>query len=363
MNLDIQKYEDLREINQRHRNELLAAFETVLDSGWFILGQEVENFEIEFAKWNGCEHSIGVASGLDALKLALRQYEFPAGSEVILPANAYIAAHLAIISAGLKPVHVEPCWETCNINPEKIEEKITNKTVAVLCVHLYGNPCEIEALNGLCSRYQLALIEDCAQAHGAKVKDKKVGSFGIGCFSFYPTKNLGALGDGGLITTANSFYASKFRALRNYGSKEKYYNEYVGENSRLDEIQAAILRVKLKTLDDYLIHKINIATAYNTLLKGNIIKPKILSGNVSAWHIYNIRTSKRDQLKQYLEDHSVQTMIHYPVAPHAQPALSGIVEKCEISQRIHEETLSLPISASTSLSSAERIAGIINNFK
>ena len=256
------EYENLGRTNKSLEKEYKECFSSFLESGWYVLGKEVRTFEESFAGYCGVKHCIGVASGLDALMLALRIYDFPQGSEVLVPSNTYIATILSILQCGLKPVLVEPDIRTYNIDPLKIEEHISEKTKAIMVVHLYGKACEMTSIMQLAGKYNLQLIEDCAQAHGAKYKGQKVGTFGTGAFSFYPTKNLGALGDAGAITTNDSKADSVFRALRNYGSNIKYQNDYIGYNSRLDEIQAALLNVKLKHLDEINAHKRKLANSY-----------------------------------------------------------------------------------------------------
>jgi len=249
------EYENLRKANEAFFAEYQAGFSEFLNSGWYVLGQGVSRFEKEFAEYCGCQHCVGVASGLDALVLALDAMAFPAGSEIIVPSNTYIATILAIVRNGLKPILVEPDIATYNIDPAKIEEKITPATRAIMVVHLYGKCCEMGSIMQIARAHNLCLIEDTAQAHGASFKGKLAGSFGIGCFSFYPTKNLGALGDAGAITTNDSNLNAKFKALRNYGSSVKYYNDCIGYNSRLDEFQAFVLSVKLKHLEKINAHK------------------------------------------------------------------------------------------------------------
>lgn len=283
------EYESLGRLNRGFEKEYLQCFRDLLDSGWYILGKKVESFEKAFASYCGTKYCIGVASGLEALMLALRSYEFPVGSEVLVPSNTYIATILSILQCGLKPILVEPDIRTYNIDPLKIEEKITKNTRAIMVVHLYGKSCDMESIMQIASKYDLPVIEDCAQAHGAMFKGQKVGTFGIGAFSFYPTKNLGALGDAGAITTGDSDKNEMFRALRNYGSKIKYQNDYIGYNSRLDEIQAALLSVKLKYLDEINQHKRNLANIYLTELKDDFIKPVVSSDYFDVYHIFNIR--------------------------------------------------------------------------
>ena len=269
------EYENLQSSNKQFAEFYLQAFQSVLKTGWYILGNKVKTFETEFARYCEIKHCIGVASGLDALILALKAYDFPSGSEVIVPSNTYIATILSILHCNLIPVLVEPELGTYNINPALIEEHITPKTKAIMVVHLYGKSCNMEAIMDIAERHQLPVIEDCAQAHGARYKGKHVGTFGTGAFSFYPTKNLGALGDAGAITTNDDALARKLKSLRNYGSEVKHRNDYLGYNSRLDEIQAALLSVKLGFLNEINNHKRKLAAIYLTGLKKDFICPVV----------------------------------------------------------------------------------------
>ena len=357
------EYENLGRTNKSLEKEYKECFSSFLESGWYVLGKEVRTFEESFAGYCGVKHCIGVASGLDALMLALRIYDFPQGSEVLVPSNTYIATILSILQCGLKPVLVEPDIRTYNIDPLKIEEHISEKTKAIMVVHLYGKACEMTSIMQLAGKYNLQLIEDCAQAHGAKYKGQKVGTFGTGAFSFYPTKNLGALGDAGAITTNDSKADSVFRALRNYGSNIKYQNDYIGYNSRLDEIQAALLNVKLKHLDEINAHKRKLAQIYIEGLKEDFIKPIVTSDCFDVYHIFIVRHPKRDMLKEYLLKNEVKTDIHYPIPPHRQKAMQGILKgEYPISEEIHRTTLSLPISYGHSESDVYRVVEIMNKF-
>jgi len=357
------EYESLLNTNKKFSDAYLQAFKSVLESGWYILGNKVKAFENEFAEFTHSKHCIGVASGLDALMLALKVYDFPQGSEVIVPSNTYIATILSILHCNLKPVLVEPELETYNINPTLIEEKITFKTKAIIVVHLYGKPCNMEAIMGVAERYNLPIIEDCAQAHGAKFKDKQVGTFGTGAFSFYPTKNLGAMGDAGAITTSDDDLAAKFISLRNYGSEVKYHNDLIGYNSRLDEVQAAILSVKLKFLSEITEHKRKLAAIYLSELKKDFICPEVSADYFDVYHIFNIRHLKRDDLKAYLLKHGIKTEIHYPIPPHKQHAMQGIITgDYPISEEIHRTTLSLPISYGHIEQEIYRVVEALNKF-
>ena len=357
------EYESLGRLNRGFEKEYLQCFRDLLDSGWYILGKQVESFEKAFASYCGTKYCIGVASGLDALMLALRSYEFPVGSEVLVPSNTYIATILSILQCGLKPILVEPDIRTYNIDPLKIEEKITKNTRAIIVVHLYGKSCDMESIMQIASKYDLPVIEDCAQAHGAMFKGQKVGTFGIGAFSFYPTKNLGALGDAGAITTGDSDKNEMFRTLRNYGSKIKYQNDYIGYNSRLDEIQAALLSVKLKYLDEINQHKRNLANIYLTELKDDFIKPVVSSDYFDVYHIFNIRHPKRDELRDFLLKNGIKTDVHYPIPPHKQKPIEGIIEgEFPLSEEIHKTTLSLPISYGHTLDDIYKVIEVLNKF-
>lgn len=339
------EYENLKKVNQKLFAEYEDSFKEFLNSGWYILGKQVDGFEKEFASYCGSQHCVGVASGLDALTLAINAFDFPKGSEVIVASNTYIATIIAILNNGLIPVSVEPDIRSYNIDPDKIIENITDKTCAIIAVHLYGKICNMTAVMALAETYNLVVIEDAAQAHGASHKDKKAGSFGIGCFSFYPTKNLGALGDGGAILCQDKEYAGKLRCLRNYGSQKKYYNDYLGFNSRLDEIQAGFLSKKLKLLDEINAHKRQLAQIYFENLSDKYIKPILEEDNLDIYHIFNVRHQDRDSLRKYLLDEGIQTEIHYPIPPHQQKFLKKIIKQdYPISSLIHQTTLSLPIS-------------------
>ena len=358
------EYENLRKTNQSFEEKFRKSFGDFLDTGWYILGKEVEKFEKNFADFCGVESCIGVASGLDALMLALKQANFPPQSEVIVPSNTYIATILSILQCGLKPVLVEPDIRSYNIDPQKIEEKISSKTRAVMVVHLYGKSCDMDPVVMLCKKYNLLLVEDCAQSHGALYKNKMTGSFGIGAFSFYPTKNLGALADAGAITVNNSDLEKKLRALRNYGSKIKYHNEYVGYNSRLDEIHAGFLSVKLESLNQINLHKRKLAALYLDNLKKDFVLPWVDSDYYEVYHIFNIRHPKRDILKEFLLKKGIRTEIHYPVPPHKQKAMQGILDKGEypVSEEIHATTLSLPISFGHTESDILKVIDVMNKF-
>jgi dTDP-4-amino-4,6-dideoxygalactose transaminase len=358
-------YENLALLNKPFFEEYTISFQTVLNSGWYILGNAVKQFENEFATYNNAQHCIGVASGLDAITLGLAAFNFEKGSQVIVPSNTYIATILSVMQNNLTPVMVEPDINTYNIDPLKIEEKINSKTKAIVVVHLYGKACNMDPILALCKKYNLKLIEDCAQSHGATYKGKKTGTFGeYGAFSFYPTKNLGALGDAGAMLTNDTELDKKARILRNYGSEKKYYNQVVGYNSRLDEVQAAFLSVKLKSLDKINEHKRNLAQLYLNGIKNDFIKPQIHPDFYDVYHIFNIRHPKRDALKEHLLNHGIKTEIHYPVAPNNQEALKEVFkgEQFPISEEIHQTTLSLPISYFHTTNDVERVIEVLNKF-
>lgn len=358
------EYENLRKVNQKFFAEFKSSFDDFINSGWYILGQDVSKFEQGFADYCNVNHCVGVANGLDALILAVDAFDFPAGSEIIVPSNTYIATILAIVKAGHRPVLVEPDIATYNIDPAQIEAKITAKTKAIMVVHLYGKACDMDGVGQVAQQYGLEVIEDCAQAHGAQFKGKKVGEFGIGCFSFYPTKNLGALGDAGAITCQSDDYATRIKSLRNYGSAVKYHNDYLGYNSRLDEIQAAFLSVKLKYLDEINSHKRGLAKIYLENLDDRFIKPQVHKDYYDVYHIFNVRVPQRDELKQYLLDHDVKTEIHYPVAPQNQIAMKGIINETDfpISDEIHQTTLSLPVSYFHTEADILKVCEIMNGW-
>jgi dTDP-4-amino-4,6-dideoxygalactose transaminase len=359
------EYENLGKLNTPFFSEYQKAFQASLESGWYILGTRVSLFETEFAAYCGSKYCAGVASGLDALILALKAFDFKNGGEVIVPSNTYIATILAILQAGLKPVLVEPDIRTYNIDPERIREAVTAKTVAVMVVHLYGKCCEMDKIRAVCKDHDLRLIEDTAQAHGAMFRGKKAGTFGeFGAFSFYPTKNLGALGDAGSINTDDETLYKKIKTLRNYGSNMKYVNEVVGYNSRLDEIQAAFLSVKLKKLDEINSHKRKLANIYLENVKADFVLPVVDEDYYDVYHIFNVRHPRRDQLKEYLLANDIKTEIHYPIAPHKQAAMKGVLEDGHfpISEEIHSTTLSLPISYYHSMDDVHRVTEVLNKF-
>lgn len=361
---------DLRAINAQYRAELIQACTNVIDSGWYIQGKQCQAFEEEFANYCETEHAIGVANGLDALILIIRAYKelgvMSIEDEIIVPSNTYIASILAISQNGLIPVLVEPDIQTYNIDVTKIEEKITSRTKAIMVVHLYGQAVEMTQVLSLAKRYNLKVIEDSAQAHGAYDQAKRVGSIGDASgFSFYPGKNLGGLGDGGAVTTNDKELTKVIRALSNYGSHKKYENLYKGVNSRLDEIQAAMLRVKLQYLDNEIRNRREISNFYlNHIKNENIILPEVKNQNSHVWHLFVVRTDKREELQEYLLKNEIQTLIHYPLAPHKQEAYEEWnTQHYPISEQIHNEVLSLPVSGVQSLVDTQHIVKVINAFR
>lgn len=359
------EYENLKNLNKPLFDEYKIAFNEVLESGWYILGSKVKEFESHFATYCGTTNCVGVANGLDALSLSLNAFNFEKGSEVIVPSNTYIATILSIIDNGLQPILVEPNIDTYNIDPKLIEQAITAKTKAIMVVHLYGKVCEMDTILAIARKYNLKVIEDCAQSHGAKFKEQLSGSFGdFAAHSFYPTKNLGAIGDAGAVTTNSDELANKIKILRNYGSEKKYYNDVVGINSRLDELQAALLLVKLKYMDKITNHKRNLASIYLQNLSSDFIKPQVHSDYFDVYHIFNIRHKKRNELKEYLLEKNIKTEIHYPVAPNKQKAMIGILDKqlTPIAEEIHNTTLSLPISFYHTIEDVYNVTEVMNSF-
>jgi dTDP-4-amino-4,6-dideoxygalactose transaminase len=359
------EYENLAKLNKPFFLEYENRFKSTLEGGWYILGNNVLEFEKQFAEYCGTAYCTGLASGLDALILALKSFDFEKGDEVIVPSNTYIATILAVLQAGLKPVLVEPVLRTYNIDPEKIEQAITKRTVAIIVVHLYGKCCEMDRIIGICQANQLKLIEDAAQAHGAEFKGQRAGSFGdFGAFSFYPTKNLGAIGDAGSLNTNDRLLDEKVRMLRNYGSKVKYVNEVVGYNSRLDEIQAGFLSIKLAKLNVINTHKRALAKFYLDNLKEDFIKPTVHEDHYDVYHIFNVRHPKRDEVREYLAKLDIKTEIHYPIPPHKQSAMIGILDEGNfpLSEEIHRTTMSLPISYFHSLDDVGRVTEALNKF-
>lgn len=368
------KFLELKDINSLCRDELIAACARVVDSGWYIGGAELQVFEREFAAYCGTRHCIGVANGLDALVLVIRAWKelgaMSEGDEVIVPSNTYIASVLAISENGLVPVLVEPDPDTRNLCPVKVESAITNKTKAILPVHLYGRMADMPKIMDVAKRHGLLVLEDSAQAHGAHIDGKKAGSWGDASgFSFYPGKNLGALGDAGAVTTNDDKLAATIRALGNYGSYEKYKNTYCGVNSRLDEIQAACLSVKLKYLDAQTAYRREIAQLYTaTIVNPLITLPVALTFDASSnsshvWHVYTVLCEQRDELQKHLAEHGIQTLIHYPIPPHKQQAYSELAgHSYPVAECMHQRILSLPIGPTLSIVEAQTIVSACNSF-
>jgi dTDP-4-amino-4,6-dideoxygalactose transaminase len=360
-------YEDLALVNKPFSAAFRQQFEHILQKGWFILGEEVRRFEEDFAAYHSQHslHCIGVANGLDALVLSLKAMNFPPGSEVIVPSNTYIATILAVLHCNLTPVLVEPDITNYNIDASLIRPAITSKTKAVLVVHLYGKCCSMDEIQSVCDENGLALFEDCAQSHGAKYKGRLCGTFGkAAAFSFYPTKNLGCLGDGGAVLTANDEVAALVKSLRNYGSSRKYYNDQIGYNSRLDELQAAFLQVKLKGLDEITAHKRMLAGIYINNLKNDFIKPIVHDNYEDVYHIFTVRHPRRDALRGHLKKHEIGTEIHYPLPPHRQKALQELFagKDFPVSEEIHNTILSLPCSTAHNKEDVYKVIEIMNAF-
>ena len=360
---------DLKAINAQYREELVAAATRVIDSGWYINGAEVKAFEAEYAEYCGTRYCIGVANGLDALTLTLRAWKemgkLRDGDEVIVPANTYIASILAITENRLKPVLVEPDESTFNLSAEKVAQAITPATRAMLAVHLYGQICTMPDLMALARQYDLLVLEDAAQAHGASINDRKAGSWGDAAgFSFYPGKNLGALGDAGAVTTDDPVLERIVRALGNYGSDKKYENIYQGVNSRLDEIQAAMLRVKLKYIDADILKRRAVADYYlDGIDNQNIDLPSSKEPEHHVWHLFVIKVRQRDELLNYLRDKKIAAQIHYPIPPQDQIAYSLYkFDKSPITKKIHDTVISLPISAVIDDKECSAVVEACNNW-
>lgn len=364
---------DLKNINAQYRNQLIEACTRVIDSGWYIGGSELESFEKNFAEYCGVKYTIGVANGLDALILTLRAWKelgkLKDGDEVIVPSNTYIASILAITANNLTPILVEPDINSFNIDPEKIKQAITAKTKVILPVHLYGQLANMPEIMAIADANDLLVLEDSAQSHGASIDGKKAGNWGDASgFSFYPGKNLGALGDAGAVTTNDTKLAEMLKALRNYGSHEKYKNLVPGVNSRLDEIQAAMLNVKLSFMDKEVAHRRKIAQMYLQGIKNPLIHLPLHDINAEkyqqhVWHLFVIRTEYREELQKYLLDNGVQTLIHYPIPPHKQEAYQEWNHlSYPISEKIHSEVLSLPMGPTLSLEDTQKIIEVCNKF-
>lgn len=365
---------DLKELNKPYDAKIKKAINQVIDSGWYLRGKEVDSFEMEYSNFVRVEHTVSVANGLDALRIILRSYiemgEMEEGDEIIVPANTYIASILAIVDNNLKPVLVEPDINTYNIDSDLIEEHISKKTKGIMIVHLYGQNAYSEKIETLCKKYNLKLIEDAAQAHGAYYNDKRVGNLGHAAgFSFYPGKNLGALGDAGAICTNDEEFSEVCRALGNYGSQKKYYNKYLGYNSRLDEIQAAVLRVKLKGIDEDNQQRRKVADYY---LK-NITNPKVTLPKVPGsplisknhvWHLFVVRVSNREKFIQHLKKKNIDTLIHYPIPPNKQEGYPELNEySLPITEKIHNEVVSLPMSPVLKSFEINYVVDVVNQYE
>lgn len=360
---------DLQKINQQYQSELKEACNRVIDSGWYIMGNELSQFELEFAAYCNTKFAIGVANGLDALILTIRAWKelgkLKAGDEVIVQANTYIASVLAITENDLVPVLVEPNSETYNLEPQTVRKAITEKTKLILPVHLYGQLSPMPEIMAIAKEFGLLVLEDCAQAHGAEIQGKRSGNWGDAAgFSFYPGKNLGALGDAGAITTNDSELAETLKALRNYGSHKKYENLYQGVNSRLDEIQAAMLRVKLRHLEAETERRQSIAQTYRAGITNPLITlPHITAELAHVWHLFVLRCEKREALQQYLASKNIQTLIHYPIPPHKQQAYAEFSSlQLPITEQIHQQVLSIPLDPTMSNEDIEEVIGAINGF-
>ncbi len=361
----------LQQLNARHAGELADAARRVIDSGWYILGREVKAFEEEFAAWNNSHHCVGVANGLDALTLVLRAWkeagQWSDGDEVIVPANTYIASILAITENRLKPVLVEPdAW--FNLDPARLDDAVTARTRTVLAVHLYGQVADMNPIVAFCRKNGLKLLEDCAQAHGASLNGRKCGTFGDAAgFSFYPGKNLGALGDGGAITTDDPKLAEILRALRNYGSHQKYHNDIQGPNSRLDELQAALLRVKLPHLDADNAARRQVAQAYQAGIRHPLITLPAVRAEATSHvhHLFVIRTPRRDALQEHLDAQGVQTMVHYPIPPHRQACYANLLGSLTFpeTEATHREALSLPVWPGMTQAQIQTVIKAVNNWQ
>jgi dTDP-6-deoxy-D-xylo-hex-3-ulose aminase len=359
------KFLDLKKINNRYREEIASRIKDILDKGWYLQGEENENFTKNFANFCGTKFALGVANGLDALNLIIKAYGFGNGDEIIVPANTYIATILAISENRCIPILVEPDIKTYNINPDSIEEKITTKTKAIMVVHLYGQAVQMEKIWKIAKKYNLKIIEDSAQAHGAIYQENRTGNLGDASgFSFYPGKNLGCIGDGGAVTTNDEELFNKIKAIANYGSDRKYHHIYKGVNSRLDEIQAAVLDIKLKHLDSDNNKRREISKYYRENIKNSkIILPETYDEKSHVWHIFAVRTQNRDEFQKYLTEKGIQTIIHYPTPPHKQGAYKEWNNlSFPITEEIHNTILSLPISPVMTDSEIEKVVEVVNEY-
>lgn len=364
------EYLDLKRVNASFEPELSEAVAKVARSGRYLFGEGTERFERRFARYCGVSHCVGTGNGLDALTLVFMAYvsmgRMKAGDEVIVPANTYIASILAVMRVGLVPVFCEPEWKTCNIDPGKVEDLISERTKAVMAVHLYGRVCRMDGISDVARRRGLVVVEDCAQAHGAAYKGRKAGSLGDAAgFSFYPGKNLGALGDAGAVTTDDGELAARVRMLANYGSSAKYVHPYVGINSRLDEIQAAVLNVKLPRLDEDNARRRRVACKYVEKIRNpRVVLPEMEKDEgAHVFHVFTLFTPDRDQLRRHLELCGVQTLVHYPIPPHKQAALSAYASlSLPVTERIHREELSLPMSPLLTDEETDAVIDAVNAF-
>lgn len=366
---------DLKKVNQQYRDELIEACTRVIDSGWYIKGREVEAFESAFSEYCGVKHCVGVANGLDALTLVLRawkeQGKLVDGDEVIVPANTYIASVLAITENNLIPVLVEPDEKTFNISVDEIAKSITQRTRVIMPVHLYGRMADMPSIMALANMHDFLVVEDAAQAHGASINGVKAGAWGHAAgFSFYPGKNLGALGDAGAVTTNDSDLAELVATLGNYGSVKKYENDYAGVNSRLDEIQAAILSVKLKYLDSEIESRRSVASLYCSSIENELLllpcedSESVLGDESHVWHLFVVKSGKRDDLARYMSDGGVSTLIHYPIPPHKQQAFSTMnAFSYPVTETIHSQVLSLPTGPVSEEEELNRVVELCNSFK
>lgn len=360
------KFLDLEKVNNRFRGEIDSRIKEILDKGWYLQGEENEKFSKNFAAYCGTKYVIGVANGLDALRLIIKAYGFGQGDEIIVPANTYIATILAITDNGCTPILVEPDINTYNINPDLIESKITSHTKAIMVVHLYGQAVKMQKIWDIAKKYHLKVFEDVAQAHGALYQNQRVGSLSdAAAFSFYPGKNLGCLGDGGAVATNDEGIYNKIKALANYGSDRKYHHIYKGVNSRLDEIQASVLDVKLLHLDKDNNRRRELAEFYcQNITNPKIILPQTYDKNASVWHVFVVRTKNRDEFQKYLTDNEIQTLIHYPVPPHKQTAYSEWNNlSFPITEEIHNTIISLPISPVLTDDEIQKVVEVINAWK
>ena len=359
---------DVGSAYREKQTELDAAYRRVMESGWYVLGEEVEAFERDFASYCGVDHCVGVANGLDALILILRACEIGEGSEVIVPSNTYIATWLAVSSVGAKPVPVEPKRDTYNLDPSRLEAVITPKTRAIIAVHLYGQPAEMDRINEIAGRYGIRVIEDAAQAHGASYGPRRAGSLAdAAAFSFYPAKNLGAFGDAGAVATNDTNIADRVRVLRNYGSRTKYYNDVKGVNSRLDPLQAAFLRVKLQCLDEWNDRRDKVARRYLAELKAcnGLVLPAAADKAKPVWHLFAVRHSDREGLQNYLNGAGIGTLVHYPVPPHLSKAYAeaGYKERdFPIAEEIAATELTLPIGPHLQAAQVESVVNAVRKF-